>query len=174
MLRACRGHRISTRSGESCRGWFCWRTRLGGQAVGIPLGSLRLPAGTRRVPSCLLAPGIQNDPGQVTSDTLLLVTPPSSPARPQGDVYPSVLLCISLHTYGLKHTVKTFSNLNCMCAFTTFVFLVSNRSYSSFRGITFRYTEIIWYSVPSEMGHRLAIPLLIDSKLTSGFCCYKQ
>lgn len=137
--------------------------------MGIPLGSLRLPAGTRRVLSCLLAPGIQNDPGQVTSDTLLLVTPPSSPACPQGDVYPSVLLlCISLHT------VKTFSNLNCMCAFTTFVFLVSDRPSSSFRGITFRYTEIIWYSAPSEMGHRLTVPLLIDSKLTSGFCCYKQ
>lgn len=110
--------------------------------MGIPLGSLRLPAGTRRVLSCLLAPGIQNDPGQVTSDTLLLVTPPSSPACPQDDVYPTVLLCISLHT------VKTFSNLNCMCAFTTFVFLVSNRSYSSLRGITFRYTEVIWYSIP--------------------------
>lgn len=70
--------------------------------------------------------------------------------------------------------LNTFSNLNCVYVFTAFFFLVSNMSYSSFHGIAYKYTKIVLYGVLSEIYHSLTVPLLIDSRVTSGVYCYKQ
>lgn len=66
-----------------------------------------------------------------------------------------------------------YLNYICICSGTFFFFffflLLNDVSYSSFHGVTYKYTKIILHITPLGMCHSLTIPLLMDSKVTSGF-----